>query len=394
MRRIIGSAVSWLALLALPGAASAQTPAPAPALPDHPVTISVVDVAGTLALTQAAFEQFRRDHPKLVSRIVFSKAPAPELPGKLRAQQAAGRLDIDLVLTGTDALAAGMAQNVWLQVLPQFASSFPDLDATLLPGADAMQKQYNGYGVIVSYSPGGPLLEYAPDRVPDPPRSAEALAVYCHAHPGKFMYARPANSGPGRAFLMGLPYILGDKDPKDPVNGWDKTWAYLKDLNTCIDYYPSGTTVTMKELGEGSRDVIATMTGWDINPRAIGIVPEDDKIAALKDFRFVTDGHYMAVPRGIAPDKLAVVLEMMKALLTPQLQAYTYDKGYFYPGPSVKDVPLSMAPPESQAVLKQYGRPEYDALIAETPEVTPLDADTMVAAFRKWDEDIGASKTR
>ncbi len=30
---------------------------------------------------------------------------------------------------------------------------------------------------------------------------------------------------------MGLPYMLGDKDPKDPVNGWEKTWAYLKELN-------------------------------------------------------------------------------------------------------------------------------------------------------------------
>ena len=31
--------------------------------------------------------------------------------------------------------------------------------------------------------------------------------------------------------MMGLPYILGDKDPKDPVNGWEKTWAYLAELN-------------------------------------------------------------------------------------------------------------------------------------------------------------------
>ena len=29
---------------------------------------------------------------------------------------------------------------------------------------------------------------------------------------------------------MGLPYLLGDSDPKDPVNGWSKTWAYLKEL--------------------------------------------------------------------------------------------------------------------------------------------------------------------
>ena len=96
------------------------------------------------------------------------------------------------------------------------------------------------------------------------------------------MYARPANSGPGRTFLMGLPYILGDTDPKDPVNGWEKTWAYLKQLDECIEYYPSGTGATMKELGEGSRDMIATTTGWDINPRVLGTVPKEAKVAHLR----------------------------------------------------------------------------------------------------------------
>ena len=58
--------------------------------------------------------------------------------------------------------------------------------------------------------------------------------------------------------MMGLPYILGDKDPKDPMKGWDKTWAYLKELGQNIEYYPAGTGATMKELGEGSRDMIAS----------------------------------------------------------------------------------------------------------------------------------------
>ena len=30
----------------------------------------------------------------------------------------------------------------------------------------------------------------------------------------------------------------------------------------------------MKELGEGSRDMTVTMTGWDLNPRILGIVPK------------------------------------------------------------------------------------------------------------------------
>ena len=82
---------------------------------------------------------------------------------------------------------------------------------------------------------------------------------------------------------MGLPYLLGDKDPRDPVKGWDKTWAFLKELDTCIEYYPTGTGAMMKELGEGSRDMTVTMTGWDLNPRILGIVPKDVQGHAVQE---------------------------------------------------------------------------------------------------------------
>ena len=51
-------------------------------------------------------------------------------------------------------------------------------------------------------------------------------------------------------------------------------------------------------------------------------------------------------------------------MLTPEAQAYTYDKGYFYPGPAVKNVSLSMAPKESQDAIKEYGRPEYEGWLS------------------------------
>ncbi len=143
---------------------------------------------------------------------------------------------------------------------------------------------------------------------------------------------------------MGLPYLLGDKDPKDPIAGWDKTWAYLKELNSCIEYYPTGTGAVMKELGEGSRDMTVTVTGWDINPRALGIVPKQFKVAALNGFTWVNDAHYMVMPKGLPAARQAVVLELMAFMLKPEQQALTYDEGYFYPGPAVKNVPLSMAP--------------------------------------------------
>ena len=64
-------------------------------MPTSPVSLNIVDVAGNLALTQSAIETYRDKNPKLVSRITFSKAPAPELPGKIKAQQDANRVDID-----------------------------------------------------------------------------------------------------------------------------------------------------------------------------------------------------------------------------------------------------------------------------------------------------------
>ena len=368
--------------------------AQAPALPSSPVSLNVIDVAGNLALTQKAFELYAKNKPNLVSKFNFSKAPAPELPGKIKAQQSANRVDIDLVLTGTDALAAGLDQDIWVDLLGKYGSALPKLDDILLKGAALMQPLAKGKGVIVAYYPSGPLLEYMPGAVKTPPTTAEELLAWAKAHPNKFLYARPANSGPGRTFLMGLPYILGDKDPKDPIKGWDKTWAYLKDLGQYIEYYPTGTGATMKELGEGTRDMIVSTTGWDINPRVLGVVPKEAKIQTIKGFNWVIDAHYMCVPKGVSDDKVAVLIDLMKFMLTKEAQASTYGEGYFYPGPAVKDVPITMAPAESQKALAEFGRPEYEKLIADAPLQVPLDPEVMVKAFRRWDEEIGAAKKK
>ena len=94
------------------------------------------------------------------------------------------------------------------------------------------------------------------------------------------------------------------------------------------------------------------MTGWDINPRALGIVPKSYKVGAFKGMTWVNDTQFLMVPKGLSAEKLAVVLDLMKFLLQPEQQALTYDKGYFYPGPAVKNVPVSMAPQASQDVLR------------------------------------------
>lgn len=384
-RGFVGGAAALAALSTAP--AFAQAPA-------APVALNIIDVAGNLALTQPAFELYRKNKPNFVSRLTFNKAPAPELPAKLKAQQDAGRVDIDLVLTGADALAAGIEQKLWVDVLGEHGAKLPKLDTIFEKGASMMQSLASGQGVCIAWYPSGPLLEYMPDKVKTPPTTTDELMAWAKANPNKLLYARPANSGPGRTWIMGLPYLLGDSDPKDPVKGWDKTWAYLKEIGQYIEYYPTGTGATMKELGEGTRDIILSTTGWDINPRVLGVVPKEAKIQTLKGFRWVIDGQYMAIPKGLSNDKIAVLLDLINFMLTKEAQAFIYDKGYLYPGPAVKDVPLSMAPQESQDAIKEFGRPEYEKLFAEVPMELPLTPQQMVVAFRIWDEQVGAKKTK
>ncbi|GAA2625586.1 extracellular solute-binding protein [Paractinoplanes durhamensis] len=375
-----------------PGGAG-KTDGPVPDKPSKAVTLNILDVAGDLQLTQGMIDEFVAKNGDQIAKVTYSKATAPELVGKVKAQQNAGRVDIDLVLTGVDGLAAGIDQGLWTPLLPAYASRLPGMTA-YLPGAAAMQKLAGDFGVTVTYYPSGPLIEYLPAKVATPPKTAEELLAYAKANPGAVQYARPANSGPGRTFLMGLPYLLGDSDPKDPVNGWAKTWAYLAELNKYVTLYPSTTSETMKNLANGSAKVIASTTGWDINPRVLGTVPKEAAVGTLQGFHWVTDAHYAVVPKGVDVEKQAAVLNLLKDMLTPAQQAKAYDKGYFYPGPAVKDVPLSMAPQESQQAIGEYGRPEYEQLIANNPLEVPLDAKALVAAFDKWDREIGGAKVK
>jgi putative spermidine/putrescine transport system substrate-binding protein len=356
------------------------------------VTINVIDVAGNLALSQPIFDNYRAANPDKVSRFTFSKAPAPELAGKIKAMQNAGRVDIDLVLSGSYGLSAGIEQDLWLD-LSKHADKVGDPTKLYEGGALGLQKLAQGRGMLMAYSPQGPFLQYAPERVKNVPKSADELLAWCKANPNKLIYARPANSGPGATFLMGLPYILGDKDPKEPINGWEKTWAFLKELDSCIEYYPSGTAATMKEFGNGTRDIVVSTMGWDINPRFLGTVPRSSEVTALANHRFVNDGQFMIVPKGLSERKLEVVLDFIAFALRPEQQAIIYDSGYLYPGPAVKGVTLAMAPKESQEVIKQFGRPYYDELMAKTPVEVLLEPKVMVEAFRKWDIEVGGKKT-
>ena len=365
--------------------------APVPDKPSQPVVLNVLDIAGNLQLTKGMIDNFVKANPDIVKSVNYTTAPAPQMAGKLQAEQAGGRVQTHLVLSGTDGLSAGIAQNVLTKVLPDYDAKFPGLMDNYQEPAAAMQELAQGFGVEIVYYPSGPVVEYNPDKVSDPPTSPAELLAYAKANPGKFQYANPANSGPGRTFLMGLPYLLGDEDPKDPVNGWDKTWAFLQELGQYVNNYPSGTTETMKNLGSGGVDMVMSTTGWDINPRVLGTVPKEAAVTLMQPHHWVSDAQYALIPKGVTADVMAANIALINWMLKPDQQAIAYDSGYFYPGPAVKGVTLDMAPAESQQVIKDFGRPEYDEWISKYPQETSLPADKQVAAFDQWNRLVGAN---
>jgi putative spermidine/putrescine transport system substrate-binding protein len=393
---LLGSAAALALAVTACGApstnVSAVSAAKVPATPKSAVTLNILDIAGNLQLTKGMIENFAKANPDVVKNVTYTTAPAPDMAGKLQAEQQGGHASTSLVLSGTDGLSAGISKNLLTKITPDYESRLPGLMDNYLPAAANMQKLADGYGVAVVYYPSGPLMEYNPAKVTDPPKTPQQLLDYAKAHPGKVQYADPANSGPGRTWLMGLPYLLGDKDPKDPVHGWDKTWSYLQQLGKYTADYPSGTSETMKNLADGTVDIVLSTTGWDINPRALGTVPASMKVAAFDNMTWVSDAQYVLIPKGVSPDVVSADLKLIAWMLKPDQQAIAYDDGYFYPGPAVKGVDISMAPQHSQDVIAKFGRPEYAALIADHPVQTSLPAAAQVTAFDTWDRLVGSKK--
>ena len=85
-RTFVSTAASAAVVGLLPVKVWAQAKKPA-----SPVAITIADVAGNLALTQGMFEAYAAEKADWVSGFAFTKAPAPELPGKSRRSRLPAR---------------------------------------------------------------------------------------------------------------------------------------------------------------------------------------------------------------------------------------------------------------------------------------------------------------
>jgi len=382
------AAVSLVALAL--AACSAPTPPGAAGGADGPINLQIVDVGGVLAFTQPMIDEYVAANPDKIAQVTYEKAPSTELAGKLEAQQGANDLRIDLVLSGSDAIGAGIVKNLWDPISGQ-ESALPGL-AGYTEDARKIYAANNGAAMVVATEFTGPLIEYNPAAVVDPPSNAEELLAYAQANPGRFTYAQPPRSGPGRQFLMGLPYLLGDSDPSDPEKGWDKTWAYLAELDKYVgESYPSGTGATFESLAKGGVDMIASTAGWDVGQRQQGAIPMDIKIGTLEGFNWIVAGHFAALPKGLPTERRDVVLGLLDHMLTKPAQTSMYAaQEKIMPGPAVDGVTVQDAPADVQQKIAEFDRPEYAALFENAPTAVELAPDRLSVMFDRWEREIGS----
>jgi putative spermidine/putrescine transport system substrate-binding protein len=357
------------------------------------VTLTVLDAGGVLSFTRPIIEAFQRSHPNLVDELKFEQAPSTDAVGRIRVQQAAGQALTDLVVGGGDVVGGGIRENVWQRILPVQERRLANT-GRYTAQAKQLQTLTNGFAITVATEYQGPVLSFDPARVQLPARlTAQQLLAWARAHPKRFTYARPPSSGPGRHFLMALPYILGDKNPRDP-SGWRRTWRYLEQLHEYVAPYPSSTSESLRGLAQQNYDLVISTVGWDLGMRAQGVHPLSYRVASFgvgrKNARWMVAGHYAMVPRGITGRRLDAVLRLLNFMLRPNQQVKMYAAQMkSQPGPAVKDVSVANASRETRAAIAKTDRPLYDALFGRVRTAAELEAATLAVALDRWEREIG-----
>jgi putative spermidine/putrescine transport system substrate-binding protein len=382
----------WLALvLSLVALGLTLDGVAGPVSAQQPITISLIDVSGDLSSFQVVLDNYKKAFPNKVKEIKIQRGPAPELPGKIKAQQDAGRPEINLLLTEQAGGSILTANNQLIQLFPTYDKMFPRDELTDM--GKVLQDEMGGSLIPSVVSAGGPVFIYNPKKVPAPPKTADELLAWAKANPQRFSYARPANSGPGRSIMCGLPYILNDKAPVDPEKGWDKAWAYMKELGKYVEYYPTGTLFTLREFAQDQRWMIAGLLEWDMKPRAEGVIPPEAKITVLDNTTFIIDGHYWGIPKGVPQNEVDVILDLMKFMRRVDQQVLTW-KAFI--GPSIKAATLDKAPADIRDYVKAVWRPEYDQIGPgkKWKIASQLHYKEMAYAMDRWDREIGAEQIK
>ena len=111
----------------------------------------------------------------------------------------------------------------------------------------------------------------------------------------------------GLDFLENLGYRLQyNPKPSDWVLDREKDRKYTNAMDSLgLSVGDDGKITSIVPGRPGDKAALATnmtvtVTGWDINPRALGIVPKNYKVVAFDNMTWVNDTQYLMVPKGLS----------------------------------------------------------------------------------------------
>lgn len=204
---------------------------------------------------------------------------------------------IDVVRTApTIELMTQVEKGWFLSLLPDHQALLPAMAGVNRPGLDIFTYERKVWAVPV-YQPTTSMF-YNAEKVPNPPKSLDALRDWIKANPRRFTYEDPRTGtgiGSGSLFLISVMRHYGDVN--EP-NSWSRAWAYLKEIQPHV--YPQPTTgeLMLELLRRGEVYLMPFWNDWGL------FAKKDLNIPFMQNY-FLQDGHPLrntplAVPRSAA----------------------------------------------------------------------------------------------
>lgn len=331
---------------------------------------------------------FREAYPDI--ELNYATAKWEELFSKLKVVQEsgdmdAGETDVHLIIGGGgSALPAYIKAGLVQEILPKYEAELPNVEK-LAPPAQIYLEPWEGYGVPahVDYYP---LLLQNPRAVPDPISDLDSLKAWIQDNPGRFMHGRPARSGPGRTFVLGIAYALGE-DLEHPET-WSKTWDYLKEIDPYITTYPDGTGDTIRALAGGEVDVIPLGWGWQADLKHFMQIPPDTIVSIEWTSVQLADPHGFVIPKGVPEDSLEAALKFINFELSDEVQALMGEVVHY---PATIAGWEAMPDKYKDLTTQLMGGKAFPEFVEEAEFVTLPSFDAMTTLFEEWDNRIGAT---
>ncbi|GAB1484889.1 hypothetical protein MASR2M78_37070 [Treponema sp.] len=264
---------------------------------------------------------------------------------------------------------------------------FVPLDFSKIPNYKNLKMKSGFYTkYVVPYRGTTVIMAYDSIRLPNPPKTFEALEAWIKANPGRFAYNPPGTGGAGAAFVnlalyRTLPDAAKVSTDEKLVEQWKPGWDWLASIHPYL--YKSGGKVVYPNKNQGSLDLLINkevdlIPAWAdqaLTNMSQGVLPESTNIYQLSPALSGTDV-VLAVPNiGGGADKC---YDFINYMISPAAQKLCLETIFAVPvidtslidssfKKMVKDLDVSGFTVISQGKLSDVRNQTWDATIARLP---------------------------